>query len=271
MFWSALSLALMYADHHYPYLNQIRYYLGTVTYSVHSVIDLPIRAWEWSYNQIWGTHLLERENTELKRENMLLNLKLQKFSALLEENKRLNRLLKSASRHHQKRALVAKLTATNYTPFRQHVVINKGTRHNVYIGQPILDEKGIMGQVISVTPFSATGMLISDPSHSVLVQVGELGIRGLLAGTGNPKQLKLEYLPLDINVQVGDRVITSGLDERYPPDYPIGTVTKVDRNSSTFAKVHVAPYADLDHGREVLLVWDTPLAEKHVSQLDPEE
>ena len=263
VFLTLLSIALIYVDHHYTYLNKVRYYLGTVTYSIYYLTNAPIRAWEWAYYQLGEQSSLKEKNAELKQKNMILNAEIQKFSTLRAENRRLKSLFKATQQQKNKKSMIANLIATNYTPFRQHIILDKGKNDNVYIGQPILDSKGVMGQIISITPFSSIGMLISDPSHSMLVQVGDLGVRSLLVGTGNPNQLKLEYLPPDVSIAVGDTAITSGLDRRYPPDYPIGYVSQVIRTKNdTFANILIKPYANLNYGREVLLIWESALADK---------
>ena len=253
----------MYVDHHYPHLNKVRYYLGSFTYYIHYVPHTFIEGWESIYRNFLHRQLLEEENTSLKQQNIWLSAQIQKFSGLLSENKRLKTLFLAADKQTGKLAMVAKLIGTNYTPFKQHILLDKGTKHQVYIGQPILDSKGILGQIISVTPFNATGILISDPSHSMMVQIGDLSIRGLLVGTGNPKLLKIEYIPLDVNIKVGDVITTSGLDHHYPPDYPIGHVAKIDSDpNDTFADISITPLANLNYGREVLLIWDKPIATK---------
>ncbi len=248
----------MLSDYHYDNLHKIRYYLGGVIYPVYYLANLPTKAGDWIYRELAERKQLRQENKALKESNLLLNSKLQKFAALENENKRLNELLKSSYDRIEGNAVVAKLMATDYTPFRQRIVIDKGGRNNAYVGQPILGAQGVIGQVISITPFSATGMLISDPGHTMLTQVNRSGFRALAVGTGNPRQLRLDYVPLDADIREGDTIVTSGLDDRYPPDYPVGRILRVVRNAGdNFASITLKPFAELDRHREVLLVWET--------------
>ena len=152
--------------------------------------------------------------------------------------------------------LVAEFIAKNSTPFKQRILLNKGTSSKVYIGQPILGAEGILGQIASVTPFNATGILISDPAHQMLAQVEHSKVYVLVSGTGNPNQLELSNQPSNAKIQIGDTLVTTGLDETYPPNFPIGSVTEIIQSSSGHAtRFIVKPFASLTQGREILLVW----------------
>ncbi len=254
----------MYSDHYYGHLQKARYYLGAAIYPIYYLANLPVQIGDWVHRELTERGQLLEDNAKLKEDNLLLNSKLQKFAALESENKRLNELLKSSYDKIGGSAIVAKLISTDYTPFRQRIVINKGRHNNAYIGQPILGAQGVIGQVVAVTPFSATGILISDPEHAMLTQVNRSGLRALAVGTGNPRQLRLDYVPLDADIREGDVLVTSGLDGRYPPDYPVGKISRVTKGSGdNFAGVTLKPFADLDSHREVLLVWKTPDGEEH--------
>ena len=255
---TALSLTLAFSDYHYNGLDKARYYLGVVVYPIYYLANLPVRLGDWTYQALSEHRQLTRENENLKKANLLLNSRLQQFAALESQNKRLSELLESSYNRIGGDAVVARLISTNYTPFRQRIVIDKGKRNNAYVGQPILGARGVVGQIIEITPVSATGMLISDPDHAILAQVNRSGLRVLAVGTGNPHQLRLDYVPVDADVREGDTVVTSGLDNRYPGGYPVGKVTHATKNAGdNFATIMVEPFARLDSHREVLLVWET--------------
>ena len=249
---------LMISDYRYDNLHKVRYYLGTVIYPVYYIANLPVRISDWVHQKFIERNQLIRENEALKENNLFLNSELHRLDVLKNENKRLNNLLKSSYREIKNDTVVAKLIAINYTPFRQQIVLNKGGQNDAYIGQPILDSKGVIGQIIETTPFSATGMLISDPSHAMLAQVTRSGLRVLAVGTGNLQQLKLEYVPFDADIREGDTLVTSGLDGRYPPDYPIGKILRVTKDpGDSFSTITIKPFAKLGSHREVLLVLKT--------------
>ena len=257
------SLALMFSDYHYDNLHKVRYYLGAVIYPIYYTASLPARIGDWVHRELTQKGQLAEENERLKQSNFLLNSRLQKLDALKNENRRLSELLKSSHNKADGNTVVARLISADYTPLRQRIVIDKGGRNNAYIGQPILGARGVIGQIVEITPFSATGMLISDPNHAMLAQVSRSGLRALAVGTGNPRQLRLDYVPADADVREDDIIITSGLDGRYPPDYPVGRISRVEKRSGdSFADVTVEPFVELNNHREVLLVWDVKPGEE---------
>ena len=245
----------MFGDYHYDSLQKIRYYLGTATYPIYYIANFPTVAGDWIRGRLVDRKQLLQENQTLREGNLILGSKLQQFATLERENQRLRELLNSSHRKIGGDILVAEMIATNYAPFRQRIILNKGSLHEVHVGQPILGANGVIGQVITVTPFSAVGMLISDPSHALLTQVMRSGVRALATGTGDPKKLRLDYVPLDADIEEGDVLTTTGLDNRYPPDYPVGKITRVTKNvGDNFAAITVEPFARVDRNREVLLV-----------------
>jgi rod shape-determining protein MreC len=124
--------------------------------------------------------------------------------------------------------LIAELLAIDLDPYRQRIVINRGATHGVYLGQPLLDAHGVMGQVTEVNPISATAILISDPSHALPVQINRNGLRMLAFGTGNPQILSLRHVPTNADVKMNDVISTSGPGGRYPPDCPVARITRVE-------------------------------------------
>ena len=213
----------MVADHRYNQLKMVHYYLGSGAYLIRYVVNLPIEVWDRFHQTIFQLEKIKSENRQLKQSNLELQSNLQKLKILEKKNARLEVLLGSV-KEKPHRVRFAELISADYTPFRQNIIINRGKKYGAYIGQAILDAYGVMGQITSVTPFSATGMLISDPAHTMLAQVDRSGIRVLVAGTGNPHQLTLRYVPIEADIREGDMIVTSGLDNRYPPNYPIGLV-----------------------------------------------
>ncbi len=245
----------MVVDHHYGHLKVIRSALSTLVYPLQYVVNLPVEAVEWiSYSLVTRNNLLE-ENDRLKQEHLLLSSKLQRYEVLEAENRRLRKLLESSFRLNDK-VLVAELVAVELQSFRKQIVINKGQREGAYDGQPIVDAAGIMGQIVHVGPFSSTVLLITDPNHAFPVQVNRNGLRAIAVGTGQNDKLILEHLPNNVDIRVGDLIISSGLGRRFPPGYPVGQIEKISRDpGEPFAKVIIKPSAQLGKSREVLMVW----------------
>jgi len=155
--------------------------------------------------------------------------------------------------------LVAEILEIDLDPFKQQVILNKGAAKDVYVGQPIIDAWGVMGQVTHLGERSSTALLISDPSHAIPVQVIRSGLRSTAFGTGNSQLLELRYIPHNADLEVGDQIFTSGLGGRFPPNYPVGRIVSIERPAGeSFASVIAEPMAHLDRSREVLLVWHNP-------------
>lgn len=216
--------------------------------------DFPVTGSRWVTEVSASRSSLLEENRELSNENLMLKAELQKYESLVAENLRLRDLLDSSFKIGD-RVFVAELSAVDLDPYKQQVVINKGASSSVFEGQPVLDAHAVMGQVISVNPFSATVLLITDSTHALPVQVMRSGLRTIAEGTGRINELSLPYLPINADIQEGDLLVTSGLGGKFPPGYPVATVTSISRSpDNPFADVRAEPRAHLDRSREVLLV-----------------
>jgi rod shape-determining protein MreC len=253
-----LSLALLVLDHRFHHLQQLRGTLAFVTYPLHYLADLPFTASAWLSETTSSHQTLLEHNRELRDENLRLKVELQKYESLQAENMRLRDLVDSSFKVGD-RVLVAELSSVDLDPYKQQVIINKGAVSGVFEGQPVLDAHAVMGQVINVTPLSSTVLLITDTSHALPVQVLRNGLRTIAVGTGRIDELKLPYLPTNSDIVEGDLLVTSGLGGKFPPGYPVATVTRIDRSpDAPFSSVVAQPRAHLDRSREVLLVWTVP-------------
>ena len=253
-----MSLTLLVLDHRFQHLESLRSALAFVTHPLQLLADLPFTTSRW-LDETTSTreHLIE-EIRELRERNLRLLAELQKYEALEAENMRLRDLLDSSFKIGD-RVLVAELSSVDLDPYKQQVIINKGRTSGVFRGQPVLDAQAVMGQVTNVTPFSSTVLLITDSSHALPVQVLRNGLRTIAVGTGRIDELKLPYLPTNSDIVEGDLLVTSGLGGKFPPGYPVATVTRIDRSpDAPFSSVSAEPRAHLDRSREVLLVWTIP-------------
>ena len=205
----------------------------------------------------------------LEKDLLLLHAKTEKMAALTAENNRLRDLLGSAAKL-QDNVVVAELIGVAPDPEKHEVVIDKGATDGVFMGQPLLDAKGLMGQVVDVSRYSSRVLLISDPSHSVPVQVARSNLRLVAQGTGSTNRLELMYVQNTADVGTGDLLISSGLGGRFPVGYPVGVVNKVEhRSGRPFSTVTAIPSALLDRSRHVLLVFtEDKLASRHKEVLN---
>jgi rod shape-determining protein MreC len=248
---------LMLADHGWHRLEGLRSSLSMVVYPLQWLVDLPATTAQWLTENLASRQTLLEENASLRAQYLLLKARLAKFAAMEAENMRLRELLESSFRFKVgEHLLIAEVSAVATDPYSQQVVVDKGTYDGIFVGQPVLDAEGVMGQVTHVAPLSSIVMLVTDPSHALPVQVNRNGLRSIAVGTGSGNLLELMYLPKNSDVRVGDMLVTSGLGGRFPPGYPVATVARVEQDPRLpFEKVVARPNAQLDRSREVLLVW----------------
>lgn len=244
----------MTVDHRYQGLDDVRDILATAVYPFHYLVRLPTDARNWLSENLASRDALLEENARLREKQVFLNVQLQKLTVLEAENRRLRSLLESAV-NTPERVLIAELLAVDFDPYRHHILLNRGRRHGVYVGQPVLDQYGVIGQIIRADPLTATAILITDPNHALPIQINRTGVRTLAQGTGKFQELELPLIPNNEDVKVDDLLVTSGMGGRFPRGYPVGIVTAVEFDpGSPFAHIIAKPVAQLDRIREVMLL-----------------
>jgi len=249
------SIALMTIDHRWHSLELARNVLSSVVYPLQYTIDLPIKLYHWADEVLSTKQALLDKNREFAARHLENRVQLQKLDIIEKENDRLRSLL-SATPKTTERLLISEIINVDVDPYRQLIMLNKGSSSEVYQGQPIIGAHGVMGQIIHVGNISSTAMLITDASHALPVQVDRTGLRANAFGTGKIDKLTLRHLPHNADIEVGDLLITSGLGGTFPPNYPVATVTKAERTAGEpFATIEAMPLAQLDKSREVLMVW----------------
>ncbi len=249
------SITLMTVDHRWHSLELVRSALSSVIYPLQYTIDLPIQLFYWADDALSSQKTLLEKNREFEARHLENRVQLQKLDIIEKENDRLRKLL-SAIPKTTERLLISEIINVDVDPYRQLIILNKGSNNEVYQGQPIIDAQGIMGQIIHVGPLSSTAMLITDASHAIPVQVNRTGLRSIAFGSGKIDQLNLRHLPHSVDIQVGDLLITSGLGGTFPPNFPVAIVSKVERPAGEqFSLIEAKPHAQLEKSREVLLVW----------------
>jgi len=250
-----LSVALMVVDARFEALKPVRSQMGLVLTPFYWLAEMPVRLWEGATAQIASRDNLMAENEKLKAEALLMQRRLQKLAALTEQNVRLRELLNSSALVDD-RVLVGELIGVDPNPYTHRILIDKGERDGVFLGQPVLDARGLMGQVVEVMPYTSRVMLLTDTTHSIPVQVNRNGLRAIASGTGNPERLELRHVADTADIREGDLLVSSGLGQRFPTGYPVATVKEVIHDSGQpFAIVRAVPTAALNRSRYLLLVF----------------
>lgn len=201
--------------------------------------------------------LIER-NAAQAEEILALSRMAQQYEGLKSENDRLRALLGSRARV-TSRVLVAELIGVIPHPEARQIIIDKGAEHGILPDAPVIDAHGLFGRVIDVGAYTSRILLVTDAAHAVPVQINRTGVRSIAAGTGEASLLELENVPITTDVREGDLVETSGLGGGFPPGFPVGRVALVRiEPTAAFAMVSVAPLAELDRARHLLVLLDAP-------------
>lgn len=256
----------MVVDQRENHLGTLRRALSAAVYPLRVVVDAPVTFWHWINATTVNRNDLLLENSRLRTERLLTQARLQRYAALEAENTRLRALLEATGRVHD-RVRVAEIMSVSPNPFRHSIVIDKGTRDDVYDGQAIVNANGVVGQIMNTGLLSAQGLLISDPDHALPVVVNRTGLRTIAVGTGEFDRLDLPFLPNNADIQEGDLLVTSGLGGAFPAGYPVAVINKIKRiPARSFAEVSAQPVAALNQIREVMLIWSAePTADSKVS------
>ena len=249
------SIVLMTVDHRWHSLELARSAFSGILYPLQYTIDLPIRLFYWADESLSTQQSLLEKNREFEARHLENRVQLQKLDIIEKENERLRKLLGAIPKTTE-RLLISEIINVDLDPYKQLILLNKGSNSDVYQGQPIIDAQGIMGQVVHVGPMSSTAVLITDASHAIPVQVNRTGLRAIAFGSGKIDQLNLRHLPHNVDIKEGDLLITSGLGGVFPPNFPVAVISKIERPAGEpFATIEAIPHALLDKSREVLLVW----------------
>ena len=236
-------------------LEPVRSGIGAVVSPIYFVAEAPYLLSDNIANLFSTRNRLLDEIAQLERSVLELSQVSQQFLAMQTENERLRELLGSRSRLSGE-VLVAELVAVIPDTKKHRVVIDKGANDGVSVGESVIDADGLFGQVIEVSEFTSIVLQISDTTHAVPVEVNRNNVRAIAAGTGEYDVLELETVPKSADIRQGDLLVSSGLGDRFPRGYPVGTVTGVDKDpTAAFARVTVRPSAALDRSRHVLVVF----------------
>lgn len=250
-----VALGVIIADSRLGTFSQIRTYMDTAVSPFYFVSNGPRELLD-SVSQTLATRdQLELENRALRQELLLKNSDLLMLGQYKQENARLRELLGSPLRQDEQK-MVTQVISTVNDPYSDQVVIDKGSVNGVYEGQPVISDKGVVGQVVAVAKLTSRVLLICDATHALPIQVLRNDIRVIAAGNGCTDDLQLEHLPANTDIRVGDVLVTSGLGGRFPEGYPVGVVSSVKLDTQrAYTVIQARPTAGLQRLRYLLLLW----------------
>jgi rod shape-determining protein MreC len=252
-FFGILSLALLFADTRYRYLENVRQAVAIALYPMQRALEMPGAAFAYVSEYFGSKRRLADENAMLRQELVARAPATQGYAREQEENLRLRALFDVRSRY-APTAIAVQVLYAGRDPFTQKLFVDKGTSAGVQAGAGVIDENGVVGQVTRVFPYLSEVTLITDRDQAVPVQVERSGARSVLFGNGTGRSPELRFTSPSADLRVGDRLVTSGLDGTYPPGLAVARITDVERDSGQmFARIYCQPLAGIDHS-EFLLV-----------------
>ncbi len=250
-----LSAVLIVADARFDQLTPVRSAIGTGLAPIHWLGNAPSELSGWVASLFTSKEDLQAENEELRARLLILERRALKYAALASENNELRQLMNS-SEVLDDRVIVGEVVAVSPDPFSHEVVINKGSRDGVEVGQAILDANGLMGQVQQTSSFTSRVLLVSDSSHAVPVEVVRNGLRAILLGNGDTSALELVHVPDTADIREGDLLVSSGLGGRFPKGYPVAEVSSITKEQGEpFVEIEATPLAELNKSRLLLVVF----------------
>jgi rod shape-determining protein MreC len=260
-FFSALSLALMAADSRLEYLTTVRQNLQALLHPLQLLANAPSRLYR-DTTEYFSTHeYLLNENRTLKQNALKQAVELQKLNTLTLENNNLRQLLQT-NQSIIETSVAAEIMHVGRDLFTKKIIVNRGATHQIVAGEAVVDSTGVIGQVTRIYPLSSEVTLITDKSLAIPIQVERNGLRAIAFGHGRDNTLDLPYLPTNVDIQRGDKLVTSGIDGVYPAGLAVATVSQIEITpDSPFARIICVPTGGVENHKQVLLVSIPRMAE----------
>jgi rod shape-determining protein MreC len=269
VFFSVLSLLLLFVDARYKYLESTRQVIAVIIYPFQRLTAMPGEIWSGVGSYFSLQHHLIADNEQLHQQHDADAAQLQQLQIIRSENAQLRTLLDVKQRADYTMQL-AQIVYIERDIFKRKLLLDKGAQANVLPGQAVVDNRGVVGQVTRVYPVLSEVTLATDKDNAVPIQIVRNGLRAVVFGSGNISELELRYQPISADIEVGDELVTSGMDGTYPPALPVAKVIRVERDPAyPFAHVVCAPLAGVDRNRTLLIVSSVPpLPERPASDAD---
>lgn len=247
----------MLIDFRYKALDPIRNNINWLLRPLEYVMMMPRNAYEATSEYFTSRGTLDKENQEMKVRQAELSLLANQSEFLLVENQNLRQLM-DLQKQVAFKTLPVEILFNPPNPISQRIVINRGSNDGLKLGNPIANDSGILGQVVRLYDNSAEVSLLEDRDFAVPVQVARNGLRAAVFGAGRGNSLELRYLPVASDLEVGDVLITSGIDGVYPPGFAVAVISRIERNADkNSSNVFCVPAAPVNRYRQALaLLYD---------------
>ena len=261
VFFSALSLLLMFGDKQLQFTKPLRAALSTLVLPVQWLVLQPGQAWSSLGNHFQSLEQAQQNLKAAELKALELSVRSQQVEQLQIENQTLRQLMGMSS-NLSANFQAAEILFDVPDPYNQRLVINKGQTSGVALGSPVIDAGGVIGQITRLYPMTAEVTLLTDQNQSIPVLNSRTGARNITNGDmleGVP-MIELKFVPASADVKEGDLLTTSGIDGVYPAGLQVARISHIERRVDiSFARIHAKPLAELQ-GRHVLVLQPTGAA-----------
>lgn len=262
-----LSILLIFFDHKMNSFESFRGFLQSMVSPLQYLATTPKHIMNWAAENIVTRNQLIADNKQYKINELIFHEQALQLDIFKKENQRLRSLLASPLRPDAKK-MVAEILAVDSDPYTHQVVINRGENDGIYEGQAVIDDNGVVGQILHVGKTSSRVLLITDVTHAIPVRISRNGVRLIATGTGVIDKLTHNYVPHSTDIRVDDTLVTSGLGGKFPEGYPVAKVMSVIQDEShTFTNIKSQPVAKIDRLRYVLLLWPEQVKKQSIKAL----
>ena len=254
VFFFFFLLALIATDSRLQYLSTVRQHLVAILHPLQVIANAPSQLYQNVTEYFSTQNRLVSENKQLRQQALENNVALQKLNTLTLENSHLRGLLKT-NQALAETSVLGEVMYVGRDLFRKKNILNRGTQHQIIAGQAVVDATGVIGQVTRVFPYSSEVTLITDKALAIPVQIERNGLRAIAFGRGRDNTLDIPYLPANVDIKTGDKLVTSGIDGVYPAGLAVATVTKITATpDSAYARITCTPTGGIENHRHVLIV-----------------
>lgn len=240
MFFIIVTLAMLFLGKSDPRIvEKTRAVVIDDLSPVMSVLSEPVTAFHRTLDWAENVAFVFRENERLREENRRLKGWQALAQRMAVDDARFRALLR-VQPDQAVSVMTARVIADTGGSFVRSIIIDGGARNGVVEGQPVLDDYGVAGRVVTVGGRSARVLLVTDLNSRVPVKIAESGFNAILAGDNLPMP-KVIFLPMGAEIQVGDHILTSGHGGIFPPDLAVGKVASISKSG----EIRVVPAAQL--------------------------
>jgi rod shape-determining protein MreC len=193
-----------------------------------------------------------KENEQLRRDNDALKLQIAQLQGKAAEADRLAVLLNFRQSHADVPMIGARVIGASAGTASLTIELDRGERDGIRRNMGVITPDGVIGKIIESYTNTSQVLLLTDKDSGVGAKLADSGIQSPVGGLGEPL-LSMKYVPNDDAANVGDRVITSGMDRIFPRDLPVGTIAEI-KPGNPFKQIRVKPAANLERLEEVLVL-----------------